>query len=236
MSLRPVQSQRGFSLIELLVSLAIGVILLGAASAIGLNSLASSQNSMQLNHLNQELTGVMSVVSREFRRAGFDADTDSGTDRFRNLWFAAPASGTDYSTCAIIRYDKNVPATLGAAPGTGAGIVAANEVSGFRFANGVLSMLLNPPNNTVKNCSGSGWSALNDPARLVLESVEFRYNAEQAVSSPTKLVTSVTITIKGKSPKDDYIRTLSETIQLRNLPALCSTSATYSTGHLCNPS
>ena len=64
------QSQ-GFSLVELMISLAIGLIVVSAVLAFTLSSLTANSEYVQSTRLSQELRNTMDFVSRELRRAGF---------------------------------------------------------------------------------------------------------------------------------------------------------------------
>jgi Tfp pilus assembly protein PilW len=61
--------QAGFGLVELLVGMAIGMIILAAASTALLSSLTSNRDSIRMSRLDQELRQVMTMISRDVRRA-----------------------------------------------------------------------------------------------------------------------------------------------------------------------
>ncbi|AOX99658.1 prepilin-type N-terminal cleavage/methylation domain-containing protein [Jeongeupia sp. USM3] len=223
--------QSGLSLIELMIAMAIGLLLLGAAAAIGLNSLSGSRDGLRSIVLQQELQSVMTIVTRELRRAGYNAlstDDPSDTSRqFRKIWFDAPATGgsNDY-TCAVFRYDRAVIPLGGAAP-TGAGVVVAGEVTGFHFVqtdtgtpsrSNRLFLLTAAPDIGVSDCDGNGWEALNDPERLKITRFTIVPSTITPSASAVNLVQSVTVTLTGQAGNGPESRTLTETVQLRNLP------------------
>lgn len=63
--------QQGFGLVELLIGMVIGMIILGAASLAMLSSLTSNRDSIRMSRLDQELRQVMTMVSRDLRRASY---------------------------------------------------------------------------------------------------------------------------------------------------------------------
>jgi prepilin-type N-terminal cleavage/methylation domain-containing protein len=69
MSVKPGIRQRGFGLVELMVGMVISMIILAAASEVLLSSLTSNRDSIRMARLDQELRQVMTMVSRDARRA-----------------------------------------------------------------------------------------------------------------------------------------------------------------------
>lgn len=61
--------QQGFGLVELLIGTAISLVILAAASTVMLSSLTSNRDSIRMARLDQELRQVMTMVSRDLRRA-----------------------------------------------------------------------------------------------------------------------------------------------------------------------
>ncbi len=62
----------GFSLIELMVGMAISMILVAGAIAMFVSNLASSNNSLMASRLYQDLTTALAIMSDEIRRAGYN--------------------------------------------------------------------------------------------------------------------------------------------------------------------
>jgi type II secretory pathway component PulJ len=61
--------QQGFGLVELLVGMGIAMIILAAASTVLLSSLTSNRDSIRMARLDSELRQVMTMISRDLRRA-----------------------------------------------------------------------------------------------------------------------------------------------------------------------
>jgi prepilin-type N-terminal cleavage/methylation domain-containing protein len=66
------EQQKGFSLVELMVSLVAGLIVSGAVLAFTVSSLQSNTEYVTSTRLNQNLREVIDYTSRELRRAGYD--------------------------------------------------------------------------------------------------------------------------------------------------------------------
>lgn len=59
----------GFSLIELMVSLVLGLIVVGAVLALVISIMKSNRQTLQATRLNQELRATLSVIANDLRRA-----------------------------------------------------------------------------------------------------------------------------------------------------------------------
>ena len=64
-------NHKGFSLIELMVGVAVGLFVVLAASAIYLNATATGRDAAHANRLNQDMRAIMDVMVADVRRAGF---------------------------------------------------------------------------------------------------------------------------------------------------------------------
>jgi type II secretory pathway pseudopilin PulG len=62
--------QRGMSLIELMISITLGMIVIGYTVGFYGSAVGLSAQSLNQNHLNQELRAVLTMVARDLRRAG----------------------------------------------------------------------------------------------------------------------------------------------------------------------
>ena len=62
--------QRGFTLIELMISIVIGLIILAAVVGMFVTLIKSDNDNLKSIRLNQELRAAMSLITRDIRRAG----------------------------------------------------------------------------------------------------------------------------------------------------------------------
>ncbi|MGO4998082.1 prepilin-type N-terminal cleavage/methylation domain-containing protein [Oceanisphaera sp. W20_SRM_FM3] len=65
------KTEQGFSLLEILVAMAAGVIVLAALLSLSISLLGSGNTHLQLSRLNQEVQGIADLISRDLQRAGF---------------------------------------------------------------------------------------------------------------------------------------------------------------------
>jgi prepilin-type N-terminal cleavage/methylation domain-containing protein len=69
------RAQRGFSLIELMVALVVGLIVSGALLAFTISSVRANAEYVSAARLTQELRSVGQLIDSELRRAGYDEDS-----------------------------------------------------------------------------------------------------------------------------------------------------------------
>lgn len=156
--------QRGLSLIELLISMTIGLIVLGAASSVFVTTVTNSSASIANSRLNQELMTLMSVMVQDIRRAGYwkNAGAAPAQNPFSTAdetaltvrpSMAAPDSDSTFGACILYAYDSNDSGTL-----------ESENIFGFRLNNGVVQMRLagSLTNSSHCNNTGDNWGDLTD--------------------------------------------------------------------------
>ena len=92
---------RGFSLVELMVAMVVGLIVVGAVLALVVSIMKSNRQTLQSTRLNQELRATIAVIANDLRRAR------SVTDPLTSAKVGNPYSevNTATSECAIFGYD-----------------------------------------------------------------------------------------------------------------------------------
>lgn len=87
--------QSGFGLVELMIGLLVGMIVVGAATSILTTTLTSSNDNIKMARLDQELRQVMTMVSRDLRRAtAWDGAMDVARISLADPLTLSAASGT----------------------------------------------------------------------------------------------------------------------------------------------
>ena len=87
-----ISNHRGFSLVELMVGVAVGLFVVLAASAIYLNATATGRDSAHVNRLNQDMRAIMDVMVADVRRAGFWSQAAAGNETpiGKRVWESPP--------------------------------------------------------------------------------------------------------------------------------------------------
>lgn len=205
----PRRQNGGFSLIELMVALVIGLVVSGAVLAFTVSSVRANSEYVQAVRLTQELRAVGQFVDSELRRAGYDEAA---------LSYVANTSATEFSdfspilvdvsdadaNCVIYAYDR--------APGNPGQVDLTNqEVRGIRRSTvtidgeevGVIEMA--ESNASAPACDGaapdytkfpvgcnttSGWCAFSDPRTVGVDTFEINVGGDAASSHGTQDITA----------------------------------------------
>ncbi len=186
----------GLSLIELMISMVLGLLLMAAVLAVYLKTLENNAVSLNSTRLNQESATLLNVMIREIRRAGFDGDFDLDNP-FSND-FNALASGTaisvhDYSAttgtsstinCSdVTDLTTSDPSTL-CVPASCIlfsydrdrdGAVDAIERRGFRLddVNKTIEMRVSASSADANNCANGTWQSISDANVISIEALTF---------------------------------------------------------------
>jgi type IV pilus assembly protein PilW len=198
--------QKGFSLVEMMVSLVLGMIVIGAAMVVYIQTFIGNSSQIKMARLNGDLRIVMNQISRDLRRAGYHNWTlpQLGVGNYLVNPQPSPIMTTN---SAAIGYDENAN-----------GSVDAADVFSYRWAdaNG------DGVNDTIQARIGAGaWTNLTDPAVLHITNFAITDNSPAAIN-PTGAVAAVTIPlhtieITGRLVSDTSVqRSVRETVRVRN--------------------
>jgi len=204
-------NNRGFGLVELMVSIASGMVVSGAAVTFLVASMTSNTNYVRAARFTQDLRNNMNYVTSELRRAGYDENAMRYIALSANSSAISPFSpmkivrGNTDSSCVLYAYDGKTARTT---TNTGPGYldVASGEIHGIRrmsrtvngIAIGVIEVAQTSASATTIDCDGaspdyttypaacnaaSGWCALSDPQQLDVTS--FRLIDNSVWNPPT---------------------------------------------------
>lgn len=196
----------GFSLVEMMITLALGMIIMGAALGTYLGSLGANNSQMRMARLNGDLRIALTQITRDLRRAGYHhwslAQLTSG-----DFMVNPQAAPTITATSADIRYDENSD-----------GVADTDEDYGFRWVDSDGD----GNNDTLQTRIGAGaWSNLTDPQVIRITSFAIVDNSPSAVN-PAGAEAAVTIpvysvSITGQLVADSSVqRSIRETVRVRN--------------------
>lgn len=204
------RSSAGFTLVELMVSLVIGLIVTGAVLAFTMSSLNSNSDYVQSTQLTQELRSTIDYASRELRRAGYDENAISyysqpvsvasiATSNFALLQIVNPTTdptAPNPNGCVVYAYDRRpgTPGTVENGNGEIRAIRRAQRTVAGRLV-GVIEIAessasgsptcggSSPNYNTYPaTCSSSGWCAYTDPR--VIDIASFSVDTSRNLDIP----------------------------------------------------
>ncbi len=177
--------QAGFTLIEIMIALLIGLIIVGATISIYIATVGSSTSTINSARLNHDLESVMTLMLNDIRRSGYwggaTVDADSRNNPFtsettnetniqiRNL--AAPTTALTTGNCILYAYDANSN-----------GVVDANEYYGFRLNGNTISMRLSGSANDPADCTDGNWQEFIDGNKLTITTLQFSFLPVAAAS------------------------------------------------------
>ena len=209
MSIR--RKNEGFTLVELMVALVLGLIVVGAVLALVLSIIKSNRQTIQATRLTQELRATAAVIANDLRRARGVADPLveaklTGGNRYKNI---------DYSTAGCIRY-----AYAGAIGGACHAIIRATTGAD---ANRVFLATAAPVGglcDTVTTCptAGAGTKLGSDQVRIT--QLTFTPASPAAPTAATVRSFNLTITgalITGDAELGAVTRTISQLVYIRSV-------------------
>lgn len=177
--MRDFQRQSGFTLTELIITVALSLSVVSAVLVGYLGTYTGSMDTLSSSKVNQDLSALMNLMVSDIRRTGYTADP---------AVVSAPASNifnvTDVTALEV--YDSALTNNQVAATGSGScivyaydrdedGAIDADELSGFRLVNGIVQMrtagnILDPD-----TCSSADntWAALTDSGLITVTALIF---------------------------------------------------------------
>lgn len=148
----------GFSLVELMIAITIGLIIIGAVTLFTVRTMQAYSDHILSTRLTQELRTGMNLVVRELRRSGHDS---TSVTRVLTTSSASSFDAMDVvASCVTYEYDRQV----GAAGPDG------TEIRGVRLSDGVLQ--INATGGGVDCAAEDGWEDITDPGVVQITKFE----------------------------------------------------------------
>lgn len=209
--------QRGFSLVELLISLVIGLIITAAGITIFVNTAGTDFYQLKVTRLNQELRATMNLMTRDIRRVGYIGPNGLANIIGAGIWnpFITSDNGTSFlfslvdvgatgsKNCILFALDQDKD-------GTDDG---NSERFGYRLAADAVKV--RP--NTGADCTGNGWESITDDNTTKITSLTFTPRFQRAGSGNNLIICTIDISLTGELLSDSSVkRTINESVKLRN--------------------
>jgi len=193
--MKRLHTQRGVSLVEMIVGLALGLVLLAGVLAVFGSQVASSYRMLGSSKLQQELNALMLVMSNDIRRAGYWASAGSTTldanpfsqvgstvlevhDDMTGDTNQVDGNGIpdDTGTCVVYAYDATYRS------GNTAGL-DNTDLFGFRLNNGVVEMRQQgDTTGTTNSCANGTWQSVSDSALITITALTFDLQPSQCLN------------------------------------------------------
>lgn len=186
------QKTSGFSLVELMVGMTVGLIVLFIVGTIFLSVLDGSTYTLRAARLNQELRVAMNFITDDLRRAGYWSEAAENALRplsqqednpFTNRVAASGdirdihilASGT----CIMFSYDAD------------ANFAGDQRVFGYRLTGNVLEMLMDGTTAT-NNCATGDWQPITDNSAVTVTTLSFDVTGSRCYNTTQEIGWTVT--------------------------------------------
>ena len=209
--------RKGFSLIEMLVTLTIIAILLAVFVAMFTAAIKRNKQALNVTRLDQSMQTALNLMASDIRRAGFWGAAISGLHTHANN---NPFNTTDISIngtndCILFSYDQNGDGTL---PSVGTN----DERYGYRLMNSALQAR---PAGASFSCAAvaSAWENLTDAAIIQITNLSF-VETDRVVDidgagagTASMTVRSIVISLTGRLTADTSVtKALSTQVKIRN--------------------
>jgi type II secretory pathway component PulJ len=205
---RTPRGQRGLSMVELMVGVAIGLFVVAGATLVVSNQLGDNRRLMLETQIQQDLRAAADLIARDLRRSGYWATAETG------VWHAGAGAVASNPYVELTGVVSGTPAS-GVQFGYSRGsfednvLADATERSGFRLNGGVIQMYV-----------GGAWQALTDATTLRVTNFQVLLNSRDialacfnacggggpAPACPTQRVRDITVVIEGTAVHDAAVR------------------------------
>lgn len=180
------RSQRGATLVELLVGLVIALVIMTGAFSAYMAVTTSARANVIADRLHIDTQTILDIMVNELRRAGYSYDAAT-TPLFTNIY----VQNSPYS-CILYSYDANDNGTLD-----------QQEYYGFRQRGNNIETRTS--GSASGDCNNGTWMTLNDPSTMTIPTGGLRFTItpqSQTISGVTVTRRRVTIELTAQSPND----------------------------------
>lgn len=204
---------RGFSLVELMVAITLGLFILAGITAFYAEVVRSNAAVLKTAHLQQTLWSLMTVMADDLRRAGYWSRAELALDGATVNGFA-PVHVVDDS-CILYSYDEDKDDADGAPD--------PEDQHGFRLADGRIQIKTSDNTcgaATCTDCDSGTWWLLTDPQSIRITALAFTGD-ERAypVAGGTREIVAreIGISLAGEIAADATVRhRLDTSVSVRN--------------------
>jgi type IV pilus assembly protein PilW len=211
--------QRGFGLIEMLISMALSLLAVSVMVILMASTLGSGTATIQMSRLSQELRASMQLMSRDLRRANFHSsfyNCYANVDCRSDLGIATYVDTihiNEAGNCFWYWLDRD-----------GDGDLSNDAVGGFRYSeiSGVGVIQMRTTGNSAANCDDNdGWELITDPNTVEITSFVVSdsdsYTETLSASGDVQVVEKIRLNINGQMATNPSVhREIQDLVLIRN--------------------
>ncbi len=208
-------TQTGYSLIELMISITLGLFITSGSIVVLVNTMRNSHESLKLVRLNYDMQTAMNLMINDIRRAGYWSnavnDMDSGANNNPFMQAGTDISISAGNNCILLTYDDDKNGTLPAVNTAG-----GDKRYGYRLSGQILQTR---PVTADFDCTATTntWDDLTDGIITNFSVTETDTVAPITGTASTVTIRYITVTMTGQLDDDPVItRTLTQTVRVRN--------------------
>ncbi|MGD8339908.1 MAG: prepilin-type N-terminal cleavage/methylation domain-containing protein [Gammaproteobacteria bacterium] len=195
---RNFKRQRGLTIIELIIGLAVGLLVVGGAITMYVQAIRSSNETLRSSKLNQEISALMAVMVDDIRRAGYwnNVSLANGSENpfsqenatvltvIDDMTNNAAQGATGQGSCLVYAYDATY---LG---GNVGGTLETTDLFGFRLNGTVVQMRQTGVvdgvacvGGTCNSCTNGTWQNVTDPNLIEITALSFDLANSQCINA-----------------------------------------------------
>lgn len=187
--LKMLRLHAGTTLVELMISMAIGFASLTAMASLVGHGIGLNTQLMAKSRLDEELNAIVELLVNDIKRAGYDANTNSiiSDPNAYNSPFSSSVVIASYpsevtNSCVMFAYDRNKNGVLDT--------TTTNENYGYRLKDKAIEMRLDG-----LGCNVNGWQDISDPQVVKVTKLEFKRHSQQ---SGSVVLTRIELTVAAE--------------------------------------
>lgn len=167
------KKQTGFTLIEIMIALVIGLIVVAATVSIYVATAKSSTDTIRAARLNHDLEAAMTLMINDIRRSGYWGGALMEVDSRDNPFTKTTTNIQihDANSCILYTYDANSDGAQ--TPNDLTDDVDANEYYGFKLDGTKIKM--RQKGKTTADCDDGDWESFTENNQLTITKLNFSF-------------------------------------------------------------
>jgi len=171
-----ISRQQGFTLIELMIAMTMGLLLTSALGTLYAKTVQHSAENIRSLQLNHDLKMAMDVMHDDIRRAGFWADATKSIGQVNYVPNPFTTIKTDLhvhngNRCITYSYDADL-----------SGNISNDEFFGFRLNQEVGAIEVKVTGNSSIDCNNGTWELLTDEHVTIVEGLTFDLSTSSCIN------------------------------------------------------
>ena len=208
---------KGFSLIELMLSLFLGSLLLAMVIGLYVSGVSNGAKSAKYSRLRTDMQSILTIMETDIRRAGYGGQNFLVEDSGNKI--TVKIAELSEKHCIIYSYDHNLDQVVDDSDklgfcynNTGQTVEFVTNVGGTQTLSQLFSCIFS---GGIDCADGSNFVSLSDPDFIKITALTF---TESTSSSATATLRNVEINLSGElTANSDYKHSVNTTVQVRNV-------------------